>query len=249
MTTLGDIYDYIDSFAPYCSQLDYDNSGLLVGSRSSEVRVAGVVLDATAAAVGIAAGFGCDTLITHHPIMFHKINRLTPDSPEFMLVKNGINMLCAHTNLDLSPEGVNRALAEAIGLGEPVFGQLECGCLCELDEPVMPLSLAGTVKNALGCERVMLMDGGRSIRKIAVIGGCGEDYFRDALAVGAQAVITGEAGYHYLLDAKDAGLTVICAGHCATESTALEPLRRRLSARFPDVRFLALGQQEPVAFI
>ena len=73
MTTLGNIYDYIDSIAPYSQQEDFDNSGLLVGSKDDEVRVCALALTATAKIVRQAHELGCDAIMTDDPALLREI--------------------------------------------------------------------------------------------------------------------------------------------------------------------------------
>lgn len=245
MTTLQNIYDYIDSFAPYSTQESYDNSGLLVGSPDTWVRVCALAVTATAQTVRQAHELGCDAMLAHHPIMFRAVNRLTPDSPEYLLAHYGMGFLCAHTNLDISPDGVNTALAARLGLADCEHGILECGVLGRLPRPMSSGELARYVCRKLGCTGVRFAGNADNISRIAVIGGSGEDFLLDAAAAGAQAAVTGEAGFHYVLDAIETGMVVITAGHHSTERVVLEPLHDRLSAEFADVRFVILDESEP----
>ena len=249
MTTLGNIYDYIDSFAPYSTQLGYDNSGLLIGSREDEVRSCALCLSATAQTVIQAVEFGCGALIAHHPVMFGGIKRLTPDQPEFLLVRGEVGFLCAHTNLDLAEDGVNTALARKLGVLDAKPYGLECGLVGWLPNAMSAQELARHVCRKLSCDAVTLTGDAQEITRVAVIGGCGEDYLLDALAAGAQAVVTGEAGFHYLQAALDAGVTVITAGHHKTECVVLEPLCEKLEKQFPDVHFCILAEDEPYTVV
>lgn len=73
MCTVGDIYNYIDKFAPFESCAEWDNVGLLVGDKSKAVKRAAVALDITPHNVMKAAEAGCNLIISHHPVIFHPI--------------------------------------------------------------------------------------------------------------------------------------------------------------------------------
>ena len=78
---------------------------------------------------------------------------------------------------------------------------------------------------------------GRTIRKVAVLGGAGGDYLHPAAAAGADALVTGEAKHHEYLEAVRMGITLLDATHYATEQVVLRPLAEYLTACCPDVRF------------
>lgn len=116
MTTAGEIYRYIDSFAPFSSAMDFDNPGLLVGGFHTPVRVALVALDITPEVIEEAKRRSAQLIISHHPVIFRPLKRLSEDSVPYLLAKAGITAICAHTNLDMAPGGVNDCLAQALGL-------------------------------------------------------------------------------------------------------------------------------------
>ena len=70
MTTVSQIYEYIDSFAPYRTQDEWDNAGLLVGDGSQSVSKVLLALDATNKVIKEATELGCSLILTHHPVIF-----------------------------------------------------------------------------------------------------------------------------------------------------------------------------------
>ena len=122
------IYDAIQQIAPFDSAESWDNPGLLVGSPQAQADPLGLALDITPEVLALAKEKGIQTILTHHPVIFHPLKQVRQDSPVFQLVQSGITVISAHTNLDRSPElGTNRVLAERLGLWE--------GCLApELEE-------------------------------------------------------------------------------------------------------------------
>jgi dinuclear metal center YbgI/SA1388 family protein len=114
----------------------------------------------------------------------------------------------------------------------PVEGYPEgCGYgrVGALTEPMTPEELREHVTNALGFPARLVAGHGRRIECVAVLGGSGGSFIREAAASGAQAYVTGDLDYHDALLADSLGLTAIDAGHAATELPSLEPLARRLS--------------------
>ena len=96
---------------------------------------------------------------------------------------------------------------------------------------------------------MQLVPGKGLVRAAAVCGGAGMDFFFDAIALGADAYVTGEAKHHELLAAADSGKTLVVAGHFATESPSMAALRQRVQTAFPDLRTVLLRQPNPVTVI
>lgn len=99
---------------------EWDNVGLQVGDPTATVARVLVALDPSAAAVAAAAAQGAQLLITHHPLLFKPLRRLTPDDPVgrvvWQAVRNGVAIIAAHTNLDVASDGLNRWLANRLGV-------------------------------------------------------------------------------------------------------------------------------------
>jgi dinuclear metal center YbgI/SA1388 family protein len=114
----------------------------------------------------------------------------------------------------------------------PVEGSPEgCGYgrLGTLPEPLTAAELREHVSGSLGFPSRVVADSGRRIETVAVLGGSGGSFIREAAASGADACVTGDVDYHDALLAESLGLTVIDAGHAATELPSLEPLALRLA--------------------
>ena len=98
------IYDLIHTVAPFDTQMEGDNSGLLVGSPSQEVRHILFALDVTQPVIDEAVALGVELIVTHHPLMFSAIRSLTDETYEGRLirrlVRENISLISAHTNLD-----------------------------------------------------------------------------------------------------------------------------------------------------
>jgi dinuclear metal center YbgI/SA1388 family protein len=112
---------------------DWDNVGLQVGDPAAVVTRVLVALDPSAAALTAAQRQGAQLLVTHHPLLFKPLRRLTPDDPVgkvvWQAVQSGVAIISAHTNLDVAPAGLNCWLAQRLGLqgSEPLqtaVGQL-----------------------------------------------------------------------------------------------------------------------------
>lgn len=243
MTSVGEIFHFIDGFAPFSSAMDFDNPGLLVGDKTAVVSHVLVSLDITPDVVREAARKKAQLIVSHHPVIFHPLRNLRPGTAPYLLVENGIAAVCAHTNLDMAPDGVNACLAERLklqnvrmlkeyensGLPEALFG--------ETDRGYAPEEFAGFVKQALGCDGLRFVGGGRNVTKVGLCSGGGADLVYDAAQAGCEAFVTGESKHNILLDAEQLGVTYVDAGHFYTEDVAMLPLARKLEVRFPEVEF------------
>jgi dinuclear metal center YbgI/SA1388 family protein len=114
----------------------------------------------------------------------------------------------------------------------PVEGSPEgCGYgrVGALPEPMTPEELREHVASSLGYPARLVADHGQRIERVAVLGGSGGSFVREAAASGAQAYVSGDLDYHDALLAESLGLAAIDAGHAATELPSLVPLARRLA--------------------
>ncbi len=107
MVRIKDIFDWIDSWAPFRYAEPWDNCGLQVGSLEAPVGRVLVALDPASAVLREAQGLGCQCVVTHHPLLLHPINSIRTDSWPGSVIKqalvSGIGIIAAHTNLDVSP--------------------------------------------------------------------------------------------------------------------------------------------------
>lgn len=135
MKTINDILNFFEEFAPCATQMSFDNAGLIVGDKCTAVSRVLVALDITEDVVNEAESLGCELIISHHPVIFAPIKRLSPSSVPYLLAQKGISAVCMHTNLDLGEKfGVNICLADALGVKKPVLSELgECMFTGELE--------------------------------------------------------------------------------------------------------------------
>lgn len=248
--TVKDVFEYISSIAPFDKQCEWDNSGLLVGDEQSEVKKIGVVLDITAGAVKYAAENGIDLIVSHHPVIFRAAKTFLANDPAYLLARNGISAICAHTSLDIAKGGVNDALADILGFENAVplseSGETEMIRVCEIDETDAD-SLAKLVCKKLSTG-IITADSGKAIKKVALCGGAGGDFIHNVAEAGCDAYITGEAKHHEFLAAAELGLTLIAAGHFETENPVVAVLAEKLKENF-ECEVEIIPQQSPVKYI
>ncbi|MBR6568149.1 MAG: Nif3-like dinuclear metal center hexameric protein [Clostridia bacterium] len=252
MVTVKDISDYIDSFAPYSTQCEWDNCGILVGDEGKTVNKVGFVLDLTAESLKDAEDKNVDLIITHHPVIFKAQKSFLKGNSAFDAAVKGISVLSAHTCFDCAEGGVNDVLCDCLGIKsfEGVPSE-ECAVpMARIGELLLPSAseLAKLVAEKLGTV-CRVTDSGKEIKKVAVCGGAGGDFLKDAVNMGADAYVTGDMSHHEFLLAEELGLTVIAAGHFETENPAVSELKNKVCSRFTEIDGVILKQTNPVKYI
>lgn len=348
MPTTKRIYDAIDSIAPYKRAESFDNTGVMIDA-GRDIASALLCMDVTGETVAEAQSRGAGLIISHHPLIFDPLKRISHGDLVYRLIAAGISCISAHTNLDSAQGGVNDCLAGLLGIkNTAVFGDIalesydkiivftppesaepvrtamaaagagvlgaysECafmsggtglfrpgqganpyigaqgelerveetkieavcprastkavvaamlaahpyetpafdifedravqtahamGRIGELDAEMEPEAFARFVKERLGSGSVRYTAGERAIKRVAVCGGAGGSFLHKAIAEGAHAYVTADLRYHQSFEAIHAGLTLVDAGHFATETVVLEPLAQRLRELVPGVSF------------
>jgi dinuclear metal center YbgI/SA1388 family protein len=111
---------YLETLAPLQFQESYDNSGLILGSKSTEIKGVLVSLDVTEAVLEEAIRKGCNVIVAHHPLIFKGLKKINGNNATERIIikaiKNDIAVYGIHTNLDNISSGVNFKIAERLGL-------------------------------------------------------------------------------------------------------------------------------------
>ena len=246
MATVSDILNIMNEIAPPALADDWDNPGLLVGRADGEVSSVLLCVDATAEVVDEARQLSAQLIISHHPLMFRAIKHVRDDEPEghviCELIRSGISLIAAHTNLDAAAGGVNDALAHALGLKnveapEPFLraGDI-CGTLLEISH---------MVRARLDTRALTYGPDDMLIDRAALCSGAGGSEVMAAYQSGAQLFITGEMKHHLAIQAEFIGLNVIEAGHYETERIVLPRLIERLQREANDVQYRLTLSESP----
>lgn len=216
----------------------WDHVGLSVGRPDAEVRGVTVALDATEANVRRAAADGSNVLLAHHPVYIKAPQAFVPASPAypssaaavFTAVERGVSIISLHTNLDRSRQ-VQELLPSLVGL--TAASSLEAasnpevlglGSLANASSHLTLEQLASRCSEAFGCSPRVWGDPARSLARVAFLGGSMGDFGELALACGADAIVTGEGGYHVCQDLLVRGCSVILLGHDRSEEPFVDIL-------------------------
>ena len=164
-----------------------------------------------------------------------------------------------HTNLDAAEGGVNDVLADLFSIRQRTVFADGCGRVGDIDPITVPeLAALAQHKLAALCNapdtgaavQVKFADTGKPVHRLAVISGAGGSLFAEAIAEGADCLLTGEANHHHALDAKRLGLSLIAAGHYATEFPVTAAVASALRAALPEVEVLVSTEnRDPYTYL
>jgi dinuclear metal center YbgI/SA1388 family protein len=252
----------LEQFAPLPLQESWDNAGLQIGLTEAEVSGALLCLDVTPEIVDEAIRRGCNLVVSHHPLLFHGLKQVADANDVQRVVrkaiKNDIAIISMHTNMDNAQGGVNWKIAERLGLRDVEFfatktvGDISCGSgvVGELRQPMEALKFIEQVKHVFGVECAMCNEIlARPVRKVAICGGAGDFLIDEAIAIGADAFITGEMHYHvYFGHEQEIQICVI--GHYQSEQFTTEVFRDIIGHQCPGVRCcIAETNTNPIKYL
>lgn len=252
------VVDALEHYAPLPLQEGYDNAGLQVGlTEAVEVSGALLCLDVTEDVVDEAIRKGCNLIVSHHPLIFRKLARISDENyvqrTVRKAIKNDITIVSMHTNMDAAKGGVNFKIAEKLGLRNLRFfgGEKEIdgvkggeGVIGEITDETDALHADGIAADDLvlmlrerfqaecvQCNQLLR----RPIRKVALCGGAGSFLLDAAIAAGADAFITGEMHYHEFFG-HEQEIQICVIGHYQSEQFTSEIFRSIITEKCPGVK-------------
>lgn len=258
MATVDSVLFAIDALAPQRLAEEWDNVGLLVGRRDRTVDRIMTCLTLTPAAAAEAVREQADVVVSHHPLPFRPLQRLTSDSTNgrvlMELIEARIAVISPHTAFDSAITGINFQIARGMGLedmqplvpladnrGPPSLGAGRWGRL-----PVA-WSLGDVAQRAaqfFGISQVQVVgDLHRQVRRVAIACGSGGEFLGAAKRCACDCLITGEARFHTCLEAEAEDVGLVLSGHFASERFAVEWLAEHLRDAL-DMTFIWASRSE-----
>ena len=233
--TVTELYRVLENLIPRELSCSWDNDGIMcLPDPSKEVRRVLLSLDATEGAVEYAAENGFDAVVTHHPLIFRPIKTVS-DSRFMSLIKNDIAVFSFHTRLDAVDGGVNTALSELLGITDTErFGDDGLGVIGTV-APVTDREFVLMAKERLGSLKAEAVLDGKTVTRVAVVGGDGEHYISAASSAGADLYISGRLSYNDMTDASVYGMSMAALGHFYTENPVLDKLEKMIKNVDPAV--------------
>lgn len=233
---LREIINSIESVAPRSAQEQWDNSGMQIGDTGREIQSVLLTTDVTPEVVNEAIAYGCQLIISHHPLLFHGLKQVCGQTPQACVVeqaiKHDIAVYSAHTSLDSVPGGINTRLADMLGIqdyqilvpsaanggqGLGVIGLLPISMTYDEFLALVRDTLSATYIRFTrpACERV---------QRIALCGGSGAEFIEDAVRQGADVYLTADCKYHDFQSA-DGRIGLVDIDHWVSEQHAREIFR------------------------
>jgi dinuclear metal center YbgI/SA1388 family protein len=255
MLSVADVSRFLNEFAPPALAESWDNVGLLVGRNDQPVERLMTCLTITPPSASEAVAGRADLIVSHHPLPFRPLSRLTSETTEgrllLELIGAKIAVFSPHTAFDSAQDGINQRLAGALQLGDvgPLVPGLEAGQgsgrFGTLAAAITLEELAARVKQWLAIDNIQavgLLD--QPVRCVAVACGSAGEFLAPSAVAGCDCLVTGEVRFHTCLEAESLGMGLVLAGHFASERFAVEQLADVLARQFPALQVWASKQEK-----
>ena len=239
--TVKELYEIMNEKIPEALRLSWDNDGIMCCTDSTaKVSRVLVALDVTDEVVDYALRGGFDLIVSHHPLIFRPLSSINDENhisrKVIKLINGGISVFSFHTRADIVEGGVNDILADTIGLySVKPFGEEGLGRIGELDEEFSLDDFASSVKLSLGVDSLRVSDGYNTVKRVALVGGDGKDFVKDAIAAGADTYVSGSISYNVMAEASEMGINLIEAGHFFTENPVVEYFANIINRADPEI--------------
>ena len=236
-----DVVSVIEDFAPASLQEKWDNTGLCIGSWESPVKSILLGLDCTPELVDEAVACGADMIVTHHPLIFSGLKKISPENlvgeAVIKAIKAGISVYAAHTSADKVMAGVSGAMAARLGLVNVSVLDDEgdgfgLGAVGDFPEPVSAEEAVVLVKEKFNLKNLRAskpVEG--MISRVAMCGGSGGSLIQAARNAGAQLYLSGDISYHNFF--TEDGFMIMDIGHYESEIEIVDILFSLLRKNFP----------------
>jgi len=222
------IVQIIENFAPLQLAEAWDCSGWLVETDKEEVEKVMLCLTVTDDIVKQAKSQNCDMLISHHPLFF------------VSLEYSGIDIYCAHTNLDRTQGGTTDKLLKTLdltvsGIGEDGFVRYS---IYKTSVKDFAQKLCKVSKNV----RLVNNKNATQLNKIAFCAGSGSEFIKEAISNGADCYVTGDLKFH---TAAESDIVLFDIGHFESEYPVLEVFEKLLQK---DVEIVFAEEKSPFEY-
>ena len=240
---LHEIIKIIETWSPKNFSEDFDNVGLIVGDKNSEIKKALITIDTTETVVDEAIKKKCNLIISFHPIIFHGLKKLTKETyverTVRKAIKNNINIYAIHTNLDNHPMGVNYMISKKIGLKNTSFlipsknHGTGLGMVGHIEKPMEEQDFLISISKKMNSNFIKHSNfTGNQIKKIAVLGGSGSFAIGDALKENANCFITSDLKYHDYFKSENK-ILLLDIGHYESEQFTKDVILDFLNKKIP----------------
>lgn len=246
MITAQMLIDQIEAYAPKNLAEPHDPTGLQIGNPQQAIHRVLTTLDVRPETVQEAIDLGVDFIWAHHEAMFFPAKNLDLSQPQNQmyadLIQHNIVVYASHTNLDAAQDGMNDWLATAFGVHDvrPLVanpdGQTGLGRIGTLSAPISIQEYAEQIHRVCQVKQVRMIanDVARQVQTVAILGGDGGSYWRQAQAAGADVYITADLYYHVGHEILASDFAVIDPDH-HMEAIAVQPMATLVKQWQPDL--------------
>ncbi len=262
MSTPHDVITALEHLAPLRLAAEWDNVGLLVGTKRRTVQRVMTCLTLTMDVAREAVSQKADFIVTHHPLPFRPLHRITEATATggilLELLTAGIGVWSGHTAWDSAARGINAMLADMLSLqntaplepdeADPSVGFGRVGTISSQNTVGM---IAQQLASALGCPGCHVAGNtGLLAKRIGIVCGSGGESVPVAAAAGCQTLVTGEIKLHDALTAQNHNMAVVSVGHHQSERFAMERMSQELHKALPDLHcWASLKEADPLQWI
>ena len=240
--TIKNVSDYIEKIAPLNQSEDFDNVGLLIGNEMTEVKGVLVTLDTLEETVDEAIRKNCNLIVSFHPIIFDGLKKINGNSyvekVVLKAIQNNIAIYATHTALDNSNVGVSAKMCKVLGLKNyniliPKEDEnIGMGMIGDLPEPMQEEDFLKFTKKTFKTNGIRFSSKiGKSVKKIAVLGGSGSFAISNAIQKKADVYISADFKYHDFFKAEGK-ILLIDVGHYESEQFTKNLLVEYLTKKF-----------------
>ena len=245
MNIIQDLADYLEQIAPLDLQESYDNSGLIIGNTNWIIKNVLVALDVTEAVIDEAIELGCNVIVSHHPLIFKGLKRISDqnhlDRGLIKAIKNDIAIYAIHTNLDnVLVHGVNEKIASTLGLSDIQILKpksntnlnIGSGLVGFLPNKLNVNEFLIHVKQSLNTNLIKYTKSfNGEIGKVALCGGSGSFLLQEAMFQNADAFISADFKYHDFFETNDQTI-ILDIGHFESEQHTIGLIFDLISKKF-----------------
>ncbi len=231
---VNELCEIINEMAPFDTACAWDNCGLILGDENQEIKGVYLTLDADMYALEKAKENGCNVVVSHHPVIFGSVSKITAKDVPYHYITSGISVISAHTCLDMAKGGVNDCLAQVCSLENIEDFMLEGAPLGRIGtcEGIDGYEFAERIKKNMGidhCDCIV----NRPVNRVCVVSGSGGSAINDAYLAGCDTLVTGEAKHECFVTAHNLSMNIFVLGHFESENIVLKPLYDLISKKAP----------------
>lgn len=256
--TVEKIIALLNQQAPEASALDWDNVGLLVGDKDWPVDKVYIALDATDEVIEDAINQGAQMIITHHPMIFTSVNKVTGDHfvgrRIITLIEHRVAVYAMHTNFDI--HGMTDIAKNVLGIKQSVVldvceedeehNEYGIGCVGMMEDAMTLEQFAAFVRDSFHLSHVKVFgDAETEVRMVAIAPGSGKSEIGPAIRKAADVLVTGDIDHHSGIDAVAKGIAIVDAGHYGIEHIFIEYIGNYLKGKTGTLEVIYAKEKEP----